>query len=391
MTLAVVVIGAGSTGAALAHDLALRGYRVTVVERGEVASETTGRNHGLFHSGARYVLTDQAAARECAEDNVLLRRLMPDILELNGGLFIALDEEDESHREAFLDACAEAGVPATEITPEQALSLEPHLNPGLRAAVLVPDGVFDAFHFSLAFLATSRSNGAAVHTFTEVVDVVWAGRAIAGVRVRDRRGGDVRTIGADLVVNAAGPWADRIGDMAGVRIPLSRMAGTMVAVDRRWTRRVINRLGPPGDGGILVPQRRTSVIGTTSWPVKSPDFVAIPPAQIRALLDAGQALVPHFNQAATRGISAAVRPLLSEASAIEAAEPGGRGLTRGFNCFDHASDGAPGFFSIVGGKTTTARYMAEVMGDLIGQSAGIAAECPTKEARLQPYHTYYPD
>ncbi len=54
----VIVIGAGSTGTATAHDLALRGLQVTVIERGEIASGTTGRNHCLLHSGGRYAVKD---------------------------------------------------------------------------------------------------------------------------------------------------------------------------------------------------------------------------------------------------------------------------------------------------------------------------------------------
>jgi len=64
----VVVVGGGGTGAALAHDLVLRGLEVTLVERGEVTSGTTGRHHGLLHSGAMAgasvpVLSGSASAR----------------------------------------------------------------------------------------------------------------------------------------------------------------------------------------------------------------------------------------------------------------------------------------------------------------------------------------
>ncbi|MGQ9515829.1 MAG: FAD-dependent oxidoreductase [Anaerolineae bacterium] len=389
MTLHAVIIGAGSTGAAVAHDLTLRGYRVTVVERGEVACETTGRNHGLLHSGARYVLNDLPAARECAEDNALMRKLMPGILELNGGLFVALNEEDLSYKEAFLEACAQAGVPAEEIPVHEALRLEPNLNPRILAAVKVQDGVFDPFHFTLTFLATAKHHGARVHTYTEVVDLLWRGRSVSGVKVRDRRDGREYTIGSDLVVNAAGPWAGRIGAMAHVDIAVLPVAGTMVAVGRRWVRRVINRMCPPCDGGIIVPQRRNSVVGTTSWPVENPDYIPIPPEQVEAMLAAGEEFIPGFRSAPLRGISAAARPLLRESSQLVVADPGARGITRGFSCFNHAGDGAPGFFSIIGGKTTTSRLMAEVMGDVINEATGITAECRTREVPLLPYHAFY--
>ena len=61
----VLIVGGGGTGGALAHDLALRGVKVTLVERGEFTSGTTGRHHGLLHSGARYAVNDQESAIEC--------------------------------------------------------------------------------------------------------------------------------------------------------------------------------------------------------------------------------------------------------------------------------------------------------------------------------------
>src|SRR5512142_3511271 len=85
-----VVIGAGSTGSALAHDLALRGLRVTVVERAGAASGAIGHNQAQLHSGGRYAVNDPESARECIQENWTLRRIVPDLLELNDGLFVAL-------------------------------------------------------------------------------------------------------------------------------------------------------------------------------------------------------------------------------------------------------------------------------------------------------------
>ena len=106
----VLVIGAGSSGAAIAHDLSLRGVDVTVVERGEVASGTTGRNHGLLHSGARYAVKDPESATECIVERDILARIAPEVLELNGGLFVAVDDAGLAYREPFLEACARAGI-----------------------------------------------------------------------------------------------------------------------------------------------------------------------------------------------------------------------------------------------------------------------------------------
>jgi glycerol-3-phosphate dehydrogenase len=212
----VIVIGAGSTGAATAHDLALRGIRVTVVDRGGVASGTSGRNHCLLHSGGRYCVNDRESAAECITENTTLRRVMPGLMELNGGLFVALTEEDMLFKERFLEGCAACHIPAQEVSREQALRMEPLLNPRLLAAVQVPDGVFEPYRFCLALLATAEEHGAVVRPYTPVTGLLFDGRTAAGVQVRDLRTLRSESIGADLVVNAAGPWAGQVALMAGL-------------------------------------------------------------------------------------------------------------------------------------------------------------------------------
>src|SRR5437762_14064286 len=105
----VLIVGGGGTGGALAHDLALRGMKVTLVERGELTSGTTGRHHGLLHSGARYAVNDAESAVECIEENRLLRRIAPSSFEENDGLFVALDDEDLDYLPAFVDGCRATG------------------------------------------------------------------------------------------------------------------------------------------------------------------------------------------------------------------------------------------------------------------------------------------
>ena len=125
----VLIVGGGGTGGALAHDLALRGLRVTLVERGEFTSGTTGRHHGLLHSGARYAVNDHESAVECIEENRILRAIAPGSFEENDGLFVAIDDEDMAYLPGFLEGCEASGIPAEQLTPEQALRLEPMLNP----------------------------------------------------------------------------------------------------------------------------------------------------------------------------------------------------------------------------------------------------------------------
>ena len=381
----VLIIGAGSTGAATAHDLALRGLQVTVLERGEVASGTTGRNHGLLHSGGRYAVKDAESAVECIEERDILARIMPEVLELNGGLFVGIDESDLAYKDVFLESCAKCGIPTRDLGPAEARELEPQLNQRVLAAVEVPDGVFDPFHLTLAFLATARQHGAVAHTYHEVQELLVRGNAIAGAVALDRRTGERHTYEADLVVNAGGPWAGRIAAMAGVEVPVVPTPGVMVAVAGRFVDRVINRLNKSSDGDIIVPQRRTAVIGTSSWEVDDPDYIPIPREHVQLMFDRGGELVPAVRGAAVRGVFAVARPLIG----TKVAGASGRELSRTFECFDHAHDGVEGFVTISGGKTTTARAMAEKVSDVVVGKLGLHAACRTREVPLASYRAFY--
>jgi glycerol-3-phosphate dehydrogenase len=379
----IIVIGAGSTGSATAHDLALRGFDVTVIERGEIASGTTGRNHCLLHSGGRYAVTDHEGAVECIDENLTLRRIMLDGLELNDGLFVAVDEADLEFKDTFLEGCAQSGIPAREISVKRALEIEPYLNPKILAAVQVPDGVFDPYRFCLSFLATAKKNGATVLPYHEVTALRMNGKAVDGVRVKDHRTGQEREIGADLVVNATGPWAGKIAAMAGVDVPVIPTAGVMVSINKRLNQMVVNRLNKPHDGDIVVPQRLTSIIGTTSWKVDDMDAIHIPQEHVEKMVAFGEKMIPALRQNSIRGVMAVARPLIGKKNADE------REVSRTFAGFDHAHDGVENFVTISGGKTTTARGMAEKISDIVCAKLGVKAECRTREVVLESYRNYY--
>lgn len=380
----VIIIGAGSTGSATAHDLALRGVRVTILERGEIASGTTGRNHCLLHSGGRYCVNDKEGAIECIQENLILRRIMPHALEMNDGLFVALDDEDYAFKEKFLAGCEECRIPAREIAVRDALKIEPFLNPHIKAAVQVPDGVFEPWRFCMSFLATAKKNGATIRTFTEVTDFLFQGNAIAGVRVYDHRASNTETIGADLIVNATGVWAGMIAAMAQVDVPVAPTAGVMVTIGKRFNNMVINRMHKPHDGDIVVPVRNTSIIGTTSWRVTKPDAIEIPPDQIDKMMQAGELLIPAIKHGRQRGVMAVARPLIAKAN-VDARE-----FSRTFEAFNHRKQGgAAGLITISGGKTTTARGMAEKVSDEVCAELGISAECKTKTTPLASYRDFY--
>lgn len=382
----ILIVGGGGTGGALAHDLTLRGLKVTLVERGEVTSGTTGRHHGLLHSGARYAVGDQESAVECIEENMILRRICPGSFEENDGLFVAIDDEDMEYLEPFLKGCAESGIPTQQLSPSEALALEPNLNPDLKAAVRIPDGTMDAMRMPLRFFATAKQNGASIHPYIEVQDLIVHDRVVSGVVVRDHVTGKEGEIRADIVVNATGPWSERIAGMAGVDVPIRPSPGVLLALRGRMCNMVLNRLHKSGDGDIIVPQRGLSVVGTSSWTVEDPDDLGVPEDHVERMYQEGAKLIPAVQRAEFRAAWSAARPLIGSRGEADT----GRELSRTFKTFDHKeSDGVEGFVTITGGKGTTLRGMAELCANVICGKLGIEAECRTRETVLLPHTAYY--
>jgi glycerol-3-phosphate dehydrogenase len=382
----VLIIGGGGTGGALAHDLALRGLRVTLVERGEFTSGTTGRHHGLLHSGARYAVNDHESAVECIEENRLLRKIAPGSFEENDGLFVAITDEDMAYLPGFLEGCAASDIPAERLTPEQALQLEPMLNPNMQAAVRVPDATMDAMRMPLRFFATAKRNGASLLNHMEVTGLLVHDGVVSGAAIHDHVTGRDAEIHADLTVNATGPWSEKVALMAGVDVPIRPSPGVMLALRGRLCNMVINRLHASGDGDIVVPQRGLSVVGTSSWVVEDPEDLGVPQDHVERMVTEGSKLIPAVATAPHRAAWSAARPLIGSRGEADS----GRELSRTFKTIDHAAEGgAEGFVTITGGKGTTLRGMAEVCADVVCGKLGIDEVCRTRDTILLPHIAYY--
>ena len=132
----VIVIGGGVTGCGVAWDLSLRGLRVVLLERGGLASGSSGRFHGLVHSGARYAVSDPTAAAQCAREGAVLGRIAPRLVRPTGGLFALFPDDDAAYVEPWEAGIRTTGVAAREIPASEALLREPLLSPSVRRAYL---------------------------------------------------------------------------------------------------------------------------------------------------------------------------------------------------------------------------------------------------------------
>jgi len=371
----VLVAGGGATGAGVARDLALRGIDVTLVERGGLTSGTSGRSHGLLHSGARYAESDARGAEECLEENEILRDIAGACIRDTGGLFVQLAEDDPEYFEAKRAACEEIGIPAETLDGDEAREMVPDLADDAVRALRVPDAAIYPSRLVAANAADARDHGATIHPHAPVEDIILDDDGVSDVRV----GGAVDDrIEADYVVNATGAWAEQFAAMAGLDVEMRPSRGVMVSVDYDELGPVLNRCRDPDDGDIVVPHESEAVLGTTSVPVRDPDEYETEQWEIETSIEECAAMLPPVRQAEEIRTWWGVRPLY----APDEEERGGRGISRGFFLLDHATDGVDNMASIVGGKLTTYRQMAEATANLVAETMGVDTDCVTADRVL---------
>ena len=376
----VIIIGGGATGAGIARDCALRGLKAALVERYDIATGATGRNHGLLHSGARYAVTDAESARECISENQILKRIARHCVEPTNGLFITLPEDDLSFQATFIRACEEAGISAEAIDPQQARIIEPAVNPALIGAVKVPDGTVDPFRLTAANMLDAKEHGAVILTAHEVTGLIREGAAVCGVRVRNHLTGEIQALHAPVVVNAAGIWGQHIAEYADLRIRMFPAKGSLLIMDHRINQHVINRCRKPSDADILVPGDTISLIGTTSLRIdyNEIDDNRVTAEEVDILLREGEKLAPVMAKTRILRAYSGVRPLVASDD-----DPSGRNVSRGIVLLDHAErDGLDGFITITGGKLMTYRLMAEWATDAVCRKLGNTRPCTTADLAL---------
>ena len=376
----VIIIGGGATGAGIARDCSLRGIKALLLERSDISTGATGRNHGLLHSGARYAVTDQESAEECIRENMILRKIAAHCVEETDGLFITLPEDSLEYQSVFVEACRKAGIRADVIDPKEALRLEPSANPDLIGAVRVPDGAVDPFRLTASNILAARTHGAEIRTYTEVMELLREQNRIIGVSAYDHRNKCNLKFYAQVVINAGGIWGHGIAAKAGITVNMLPAKGALLIFGHRINHMVLNRCRKPADADILVPGDTISLIGTTSSkiPYDQIDNMIITPDEVDILLREGEKLAPQLATTRILRAYAGVRPLVASDN-----DPTGRTVSRGIVLLDHATrDGMEGFITITGGKLMTYRLMAEWATDLVCKKIGNSQKCRTAELPL---------
>lgn len=247
-------------------------------------------------------------------------------------------------------------------------------------AVRVPDGTVDPFRPTTPNMVDACEHGAEVLTYHEVLGLIRQGDRVTEVRVFNHKQQRTLYLYAQVVINAASIWGQRIAEYADLRVRMFPAKGALLILGHHINNMVINRCRKPADADILVPGDTISLIGTTSTRVDYDqiDNMSVTPQEVEILMREGAKLAPIMAQTRILRAYAGVRPLVASDN-----DPSGRSVSCGIVLLDHTSrDGLEGFVTITGGKLMTYRLMAEWVTDKACEKLEHSARCITAERPL---------
>ncbi len=385
-TFDLLIIGGGITGAAVARDAVLRGLSVALIDKGDFASGTSSRSSKLVHGGLRYLRGRHVRlVRESLRERGVLLRIAPHLVEPAAFYLPVYAGGHDGRLKLRLGLTAYdllAGFGGdigrhTVLSREQMLEAEPLLRPeGLQGGFRYFDCVVNDARLTLATIRSAVEGGALALNYVEATNLQRDGDRLTGVSFREKLSGREGIAHAGVIVNAAGPWTDELRAMAGAKPLLHATKGIHLVLSR-------SRLGlstivviPRADRLLFgVPLGDCVYVGTTDTYFEDrPDAAAIDSADAAYVLDAVNALFPSVEATSQDVIAgwAGVRPLVAEEGS-----PLPSDVSRDFEI----DAGPDAFYSIAGGKLTTARAMAETLLNRIIEKEAAALGWETRPCR----------
>jgi glycerol-3-phosphate dehydrogenase len=379
----VVVIGGGVTGAGIARDLARRGASVLLLEKGDYGGGTSGASSWMIHGGPRYLEFDWRTTRLSAEDAgkiVSIARHM-----VHRVVFLIPVMPGDRHNIERLETAMEVydrfqplklSNRHLRLTTEEARQLEPGLSEQMVGAMTMEEWGVDPHRLTFANVQDAIENGARAMNHARVVDLIRDGANVLGVRYRGSDG-SLNEARAKVTVNATGPWSPVLGKLAGVPIDLRPAKGVHIVYDRRVSNFAISCDAVDGRGLLMVPHGNFTLAGTTDDDFYGdPDDIEVQPDEVDYILQAFDRVMPSLRQHRAIRATAGVRPTIYRWRTYE------DNLSRRYEILDHSADAAPGMVSVIGGKLSMYRLMAEEAADLVCRKLGIDAPCTTGTAPL---------
>jgi glycerol-3-phosphate dehydrogenase len=380
----LIVIGGGVNGVGVLRDATLRGFSVSLFERNDLAFGASGNSSGMIHGGPRYLSYDPDVTYSSCLDSGHIQRVAPHLL-FRIPFLMPVFEGPGLAAAATLAAYdgfftlydkyqpLKAGKPHVRLSARDVAALEPGLMPS-QGGVSFDEWGIDGARLCVANARDALERGAEVRVHTTVTQVLRREDGSAyGVRYLDRRTGEAGVRTARLVINATGAWAPLTASLGGLATDSARLRpgkGIHVFLDRRVTNYAIATKAVDGRQVFLLPWQNVSVLGTTDDDYYGDlDDVVATGDEVRYLFQAVERVFPSIREARAIGTWGGVRPTLFGWGMNEDR------LSREHEIIDHAQHGAPGLYSMVGGKLASYRLFSEEMTDVVARRLGRGAPC----------------
>jgi len=382
----VLIVGGGINGAGIARDLALRGVRCALIEKREFGSGTSWASSGMIHGGLRYLQSDPEVTYHSCLDSGAIQRIAPHLV-FRIPFVLPVFPEDPIGPE-IVEIGLEMydryqplknGRPHIRLSKREALRLEPELSEDIECAFTLDEWGVDAARLTALNALDAAAHGARLWCGSEVVAFVREpdGR-IAGAVARDAHNGELRRVEAALTINATGPWAPRVAELADVELKLRPSKGIHLVFERRISNLAVYARGVDGRDMFTFPHEQNSMAGTTDDDFYGdPDSIDVTRDEIAYVLEAMERSLPAIRRHRILHTTAGIRPTLFGFGVYES------DLSRDYAVIDHGRrDGVPGLWSIVGGKLAAYRLMAEDLSDQVCGELGVREECRTATTPL---------
>ncbi len=387
----VIVIGGGVNGTGVARDCALRGLSVALFERNDVGFGASGNSSGMIHGGPRYLTHNPDVTYTSCLDSGHIQRIAPHLLFRIPFLVPIYEKTSALTRvklasyDAFFDVydryqALKRGKRHVRFSPGELRRLEPGLVP-TAGGVSFDEWGIDGVRLCMGSLVDAVERGTTAYVHCTVTEILRGEEDRAcGVRYRDRRTGAFGSVTSRAVVNATGAWAPITATLGGLGPTSARVRpgkGIHVFLDRRLTNYAIVSSAIDGRQVFLMPWQNMSVLGTTDDDYYGDlDDVVATRDEVSYLLEAVARVFPPVLEARAIGTWGGVRPTLYDWG------PGEDELSREHRIVDHASEGAAGLYSMIGGKLASYRLFAQEMTDVLCARLGVDARCQTHELSL---------
>jgi len=363
----IAIIGGGIAGLSIARDLALRGLDIKLFDKQKIGNGTTTQCAGMLHSGARYATKDLKTAKLCLQENQIIQKIVPHAVGNKKAYFVRYTDDDPEYEKKFIEGCKKVGIPIKKISGNKVKQNEAILGSKVCHVFETPDKVIDTFTLVFSYLNDlKRRSNVKIYENAKIKSATFYKNAW---NLKTDNG----NFSFDFVINSSGDGLSQVSKLFGQNIELSYIYGSMALYDSRLCSRIITRCAPNATGDVIVPAQKYTLVGSTWHERNKRSVVKINKKDEKEIKKTAENMIPKVKDVKLLSSLTSVRTHLKDDSYSDSF-----GSKRDFLILKHQNNGEYiNFISVLPGKMTIARYVAEQAGDILCKKLNVKVKSKT--------------